>query len=390
MTDIVGTRVLEKQIDALKSDKRFILHRGGSRSTKTYSIIQSLIILALQESVEITIIRKTLPALRDSAMKDFISILRDQFDLFDERNFNRTQLIYTFDNGSTVKFLSCDNANKLRGLRHDYCWLEEATEFEWDDYIQLAMRTTNKLIFSYNPSEQQHWLYDLATKDNAVEIHSSYKDNPFLSQEQIEQIESLPEFEYRVFGLGERGVSPQQIFKDFKLQPVVIDPNLDWCYGMDFGFEDPSALVVLQLKENTLYIKELLYEQRLTGNDIVTRLADLKIDKKKLITADNARPEHIQEITRAGYNVIPCTKGPGSILAGIIRLKRYELVVDIHSANLIRELNGYKWKKNGEKIMDEPIMKDDHTIDAIRYGLQYLSNVPKKTSVLIGGKRLTW
>lgn len=174
-----STVVFEKTYEAIfTGSERFIIHQGGSRSSKSYSVCQVLILLALKEKgVVISIVRKTFPSLRASIMRDFFSILK-QHNIYDVKRHNKTEHTYTFKNGSVVEFFSVDNEEKVRGRKRDYCFVDEANQIFRDDFTQLNLRTSKKLIFGYNPSDNSSWLYDLP-QESTLMIKSTYKDNPF-------------------------------------------------------------------------------------------------------------------------------------------------------------------------------------------------------------------
>jgi phage terminase large subunit len=140
-------------------------------------------------------------------------------------------------------------------------------------------------------------------------------------------------------------------------------------YGLDFGFtNDPTALVKVFKKGDELYIQELLYHTNLTNIDISDRLTNIGLGRYDEIWADSAEPKSIEELHRRGWNIKPTAKGPDSVMAGIDILKRHRLFVTKDSMNLIKEFQNYKWQedKNGN-LLNRPIDKFNHAVDAIRY-----------------------
>jgi phage terminase large subunit len=202
--EIQATKIFEKNWNALQDDGvRFIINEGGSRSSKTYSLCQMIIIYCLEnKGVIVSIIRKTFPALRATVMRDFMEILKD-LNIYSNEQHNKSEHIYTFPNGSIVEFFSVDDEQKIRGRKRSLCWCNEANELYFDDYTQLNMRTEGKLIFDYNPSESASWLYELP-KDESILIKSTYKDNPFLPESikrQIEDLKRTDEALYQIYAL---------------------------------------------------------------------------------------------------------------------------------------------------------------------------------------------
>lgn len=357
--------------DKLKaSTKRIVVNQGGTRSGKTYSILQFLIIDCLESSTPKTysIVRKTFPALKATVLKDFISIL-DSIGLYSEHDHNKSDHIYKL-NGSEFEFFSLDQPTKVRGRKRDVLFLNEANELTLEDWRQLSLRTTGNIYLDYNPSDEYHWIYDdVLIRDDCEFIKSNYRDNPFLEQAIIDEIERIREVDenfWRVYGLGERGVSMESIYTHYKEVDSLPEQN-NYCYGIDFGFNNPTAIVKVGLIDKSAYATEILYESGLTTSDLLKRMEKLIPDKRKEIYADSADPKAIEEISRAGYNIRPADK---DVNAGIDKVKSTPLFIDKTSHNLLREIRNYKWKvdKNG-RTLDEPVKFNDHIMDALRYAI---------------------
>ncbi len=355
---------------AYRSTTRITCLQGGTRSSKTYSLCQLFIVKALQEPGKVfTICRKTLPALKGTAYRDVISILKEM-DLYSEANHNKSELSYTFNNGSMLEFISVDQPQKIRGRKRDYLWLNEANEFDFESWVQLSLRCTGKIYLDYNPSDPYSWIYEkVITRDDCTFLKSTYLANPFLDEDTIAEIERLKELDpdyWRVYGMGEIGSMSTQIFRQFNLVDEV-QGNLVG-YGLDFGFTNsPSALVAVYQSDDNLYIKEMLYEKRLTNTDLANKLREFRIDRQSEIVGDSAEPKTIEEIYRQGFNIKPAKKGAG-IHLGIDIMRRYKLHITKDSLNAIKEFRGYKWAtdKNGD-VLNTPVKVNDHLIDAVRY-----------------------
>lgn len=356
---------LEKNIKS----KRIIALQGGTRSGKTYSTLQWIIKQCLNyQGMTISIVRKTLPALKSSAMRDFIDIL-NSIGYYSESNHNKTENIYILNN-NIIEFFSLDIADKLRGRKRDLLYVNEANEIDLEDWRQLLLRTTGKVIIDYNPSDFEHWIYDqVLTRDDCGLIITTYKDNPHLPDALKKEIESLeqadPEY-WKIFGLGERGQLMGLVFNNWTNQLAVPDNANFVGYGLDWGFSaDPTALVSVWKYEQELYIREELYERGLTNQDIAERLKDMGITRKE-IYADSAEPKSIEEVYRLGFNIKPTQKGKDSIINSIDILRRYRL--NLIGNNLQKEFRTYKWKTDkAGKIVNEPVDFNNHLIDATRY-----------------------
>ena len=354
---------------AYRSSTRITCLQGGTRSSKTYSLCQLFIVKALKETGKVfTICRKTLPALKGTAYRDVLELLKE-LGLYLEEYHNKSELSYAL-NGNLIEFISIDQPQKIRGRKRDYLWLNEANEFNYEDYQQLILRTTGKVYLDYNPSDPYSWIYEkVITRDDCTFIKSTYKANPFLDKDTIAEIERLKDLDpdyWRVYGLGEIGSIQTMIFRQFELVDEVQGRLVG--YGLDFGFTNsPTALVAVYQSDNNLYIKEMLYEKRLTNMDIANKLKEFRIDRQSEIVGDSAEPKTIEEIYRQGFNIKPAKKGAG-IHLGIDIMRRYKLHITKDSLNAIKEFRGYKWAtdKNGD-VLNTPVKVNDHLIDATRY-----------------------
>lgn len=366
---VKANKTAKKTIEALlHSDKRYIVNEGGSRSGKTFGTIQMLIYYANKfPKTRITCVSHSLPHLKKGAMRDFLDIMND-WDWYSETEHNKTDGVYNFDNGSYIEFYGLEDADKARGSGRDILFINEANLISKGLFDQLDMRTTQKVIIDLNPSDFDIWCYALADSSNAVKIHSTYLDNPFLSEIQkrvIESYKDADEMMWRVYGLGLRGTSREQIYTHWKLTDSI--PDGDVIYGLDFGFNVPTALVRITLYENAVYAKEVLYKTGLTTTDLINELNVNIHSKTAEIFADSAEPKTIEEIYRSGFNIRPSDK---DVTEGIRKVKSMPLYIHRDSVNLISEIKKYKWKVDkNEKVLDEPTKENDHLLDAMRYAI---------------------
>jgi len=370
--DIRHSSVFTRNLEAYYNpDVKIIVNQGGARSTKTYSVLQIIIYLCqteLQNEV-IDIVRKTLAALRGTAMRDFFEILKD-LDIYDENSHNKTDNCYSL-NSNLIQFIGLDQPQKKRGAKRKILYCNEANELTAEDWKQLILRTTGKAFLDYNPSEEYSWIYDkVLTRQDHIFIKSTYLDNPFLEQTVVNEIERLKEQDendWNVYGLGERGTARETIYKKwetFRDEPVKIDETI---YGLDFGFNNPTALTKIAFSDAVPFVTELLYQSGLLNNKVIAKLEELGVSKSDIIYCDNAEPARIEEICQAGYNAQPADK---SVKDGIDYCQRQKLMIHESSVNMIKEIKSYKWKVNKDGItLDEPVKFMDHLMDSMRYAL---------------------
>lgn len=341
---------------------------GGSRSGKTYAALQWLIVQALQNKELVTIVRKTIPSLKRTVMKDFKDLMQTM-GIWNENDFNISDRTYTFYNDSQIQFISTDNAEKLRGVKSNILWIEEASEVDSESYLQLQIRTTGKIILSYNPTVSPwHWLREM---QDCTRYFTSYKDNPYLEKSVIRALEDLKNTNikaYQVYTKGEYTTNDKAIF-EFQLVEWLPDEAEFIAWGLDFGYaNDPNALVsVWKLNGNELYILEHCYEKGMVTNEIVDMLKKA-VSGNEEIWADSSEPRLIEEIRRAGFNIKPVTKGKDSINFGIGVLQNYKIKIPKSCQNLINEFYSYEWETDRfGKILDRPVDFNNHLLDAARY-----------------------
>ena len=381
-------------------ENRYIVMSGGTRSTKTYTILQFLILQAVKamrgnkKKITIGVFRSKLSWMKTSVLKDFFYIMKNQFHIWEPKRFNKSEMFYEMD-GNEIHFIGLDleaGYEKAHGMKADWLFFNESTELEYRHVRQLMMRCPGKIIFDFNPNcGKDFWIYKkILTQDNATIINSTYKDNPFLEQSIIDEIlgyEPTAENEKRgtadaihwdIYGLGRRNVVQGLVFPSYNIIKEMPSDKENFCRGLDFGFSnDPAALIDKCEHQGELYWDERMYQRGLTNiinphypqqKSLEGEFFKLGLNKQIEILADGSRPEAIQDLKNCSYNIKAAIKGPNSIWDGIEIIKRYRLNVTERSVNLIRDLNNYKWvlNKNG-KPTRLPVDNFNDTIDAGRY-----------------------
>ena len=363
----------------VNSDKRIIVHQGGSRSGKTYAICQYLIYLLTtrKKKLIITIARKTLPALKGSVFRDFMEIAENVgISYFAE--INKADLTFKYKN-HLVEFISLDNEMKVRGRKRTHCFLNEANEFYLEDFNQLSLRTTERMILDFNPSDVLHWIYsDICTRDDCDTYITTFEDNAFLDPEIKKEILRMKEKDadrWRVYGLGERATFKEgQIFDNWQwidYKKFLDKEHCEVAYGLDFGFSnDETTIVEVRRKNDRLYVHELLFRKGLTNQDIFDEIKKLGL-QEEIIICDSAEPKSIEELRRLGAYCKPSQKGKGSVLNGIQVIKEYEVFASKQSKNLLQEYQYYIWDSNRDGKSINKIKQNgmDHLMDALRYAV---------------------
>jgi phage terminase large subunit len=319
-------------------------------------------------------VRKTLPALKGSVLRDLKEIL-EMFGVYEADKWHSVDGYFELGT-NLIEWMSIDDETKVRGRKRDYLFVNESTEVSYDEFIQLLLRTSDMVVLDLNPSLWKSWIYDLEKREDTAYHIVTYKDNPFLPTTQREEIEKLKERDpnlWRIFGLGLKGVPTKMVFTHHEMfYDLPPDAKL-LGYGIDWGYSDPSTLVAVHKSSEALYVTELLYLKNVTIPDFIYKIKDLGLNLNDDFIADSANPQAIAELKREGINCKPVKKN--SILHGIDLIKRNKFMVNVRSKNLQDELQSYVWKsdKNGNNL-DEPIDESNHLIDGIRYVLEMKLN----------------
>jgi len=341
--------------------ERIVINEGSSRSSKTYSMMQLLLTMMYEEeNILITVVRKTLPSLKATAYRDFLEILNKN-DLYNPNNHNKTELTYKIGD-SEIEFISVDNFEKVKGRKRNYLFCNEANELTYNDFTQLALRTTKRIYLDYNPSHgEYHWIEEkIKTRDDVFIIHSSYKENPFNSPETIREIERLKDADpnlWRIYGLGLMGIASARIYTHIQLVDEMPEIYNERFFGLDFGFNHPTALVEVRQVDDDYYVDEIIYKSGWVNSVLIENLETIGISKESYIFCDNEDKNRIEEIRRSGYNVQKSNK---DVKNGIDKVKSKKVFFTKRSLNLIKESQSYSWKVTTDgKILDEPVKIND-------------------------------
>lgn len=336
--------------------------QGGTSAGKTFGVIPILIDKAAKTpSLDISIVSESIPHLKRGAMKDFKKIMVETGRWIDA-HWNATDFKYTFSNRSMIEFFSATDDSKLRGARRDWLYMNECNNLTFHAYTELASRTKMGVYLDWNPTEP-FWFHNDLMKDSDVDyLTINYLDNEACPESALNFILKAKEKAkesafwdnwYKVYGLGEVGSLQGTVFDNWDIVKSIPSDAEFLCYGLDFGFtNDPTAMVEVYRFNSEIYVRELIYQTRLTNSDIIDLFRRIGVDKYKPIVADSAEPKSIEDISRAGYTIEAAKKGPDSIRNSIDTLQQHRMHFTQDSVNLIKEARSYKWltDKSGKSL----------------------------------------
>lgn len=381
--EFIVTTALKK---LLRLKKRIKVVRGGTSASKTFSILPILIDRAIKTpNLEISVVSESIPHLRRGALKDFLKIMM-ALGRYNDNQFNKSTLKYTFGNGAYIEFFSVDQPDKLRGARRNVLYVNECNNVDFDSYYQLAIRTSGEIWLDYNPSSLFWVDREIINQEDVDFITLTYLDNEALPETIVKEIESAKVKAetsaywanwWQVYGLGLTGSLEGVCIPDWQEINLPTEARL-LCYGMDWGYSnDPTSLIAMYKYNDAYIFDELIYQKGLLNSDISDLLKTNGVED--IVYADSAEPKSIAELNSYGHNVLPVSKGRDSIVYGLNLINQNKVYVTSRSKNLINELRNYIWMtdKQGNKL-NKPIDAYNHAIDAMRYAITSQLENPNK------------
>jgi phage terminase large subunit len=380
----ITTKVFDDLLAAYRSGKyNVFVEEGGSRSSKTHSIIQFWINYANDnrgKPKRVIVTRKKGTWVKGTVVVDFLKILK-KYGLYDRKAHNKSEgagIYRLYD--TEFWFMGLDDEQRIHGMGSDAFWINEAIEASKNDYDQLMQRCSGFGVLDYNPSEEDHWIYDnICKRPRTYFHHSTLLDNRLIPKNARDQILSYEPTEenytngtvdkrkWEIYGLGKRAKIEGLVFETIEIVPEIPKWVKERFTGIDFGYtNDPTAIGEVGIQDNTLYVDELCYRTRMNIADIIKTLKDVNNDRK--IISESADPRLVDEIYHSGFNIHPVEKGKGSVEAGIEKMKTMKICVTERSVNAIKEFKNYTYQQDKTgKWLNVPIDDMNHIIDLVRY-----------------------
>ena len=376
----------------LSNYDRYLVLYGSAGSGKSHFAAQKIlfrILLGMEHGVTHTflVLRKTAPAARKSLIALFRHYI-SEWGLGRLVRYNKGDMVFEFVNGARILAGGLDDPEKIKSIEGlTGAWLEEATEFNEQDFMQVDLRlrgrvaTYKQIMLTFNPTDRRSWLHRKFFEDehnSATVVRTTYRDNRFIDDEYATILASLREQDemyYQVYALGEWGVPENIILTRWRVGAM---PQTEESYdmvtaGLDFGFNHPSALLRVGVRDGDLYVFQEVYERGLTNNELICCLRELTPPMTETIVADSAEPDRIREFRQAGFSIVPSRKGPGSVRDGIDFLKRRTIHIHPGCINTIREIQNWKYREDGSGVLlDEPVPFMDDAMAALRYAVEPL------------------
>lgn len=361
-----------------KLKKRIRAVPGGTSAGKTISIEQLLIDDAQSDTKPTltSIVSESFPHLKRGAMRDFLNMMQDHGYYNDDR-WNKSDFTYTLETGSRIEFFSADQPSKVRGPRRDRLFVNEGNNIPYETWDQLLVRTKEYAWIDWNPTNE-FWFYTevLGKRDDVDMVTLTYKDNEALDPNIVADIEShrMNKNWWAVYGEGKLGEVEGRVYRDWNIIDDIPHTARLERRGLDFGYsQDPAAIVDIYYYDGGYIVDEQLYQRGMHNSALADFIKNLQ-NPHTLVIADSAEPKSIDEMKMYGINMLPASKGPGSVTQGINYLQGKRVSITKRSVNLIREYRNYLWKTDKDgRILTIPEEGNDHALDAVRYAIQSLN-----------------
>lgn len=362
--------------------------QGGQGAGKTYSIVQVLINHAAGNAgKEIVIGSAELTKMRLTVIKDFVKIMKS-FGIYHESNFVAGTL-YRFPNGSFIKFVGLDKEDIGKGLRGDVFYLNEADKVNFETYREIASRFKH-IYIDYNPNAK-FWVHDeIIPRADCDYLCLTFQDNEYLDPAERDEIllyfekgygikwnPSIKEYpepvskywanKWRVYGLGEVGIIEGAVFENWEIIDELPSDAKLLGGGIDFGYVNPAAAVLVYQWNDHYIFDELIYETKLSNADMAEMIIANGFDNETWY-ADNAEPKSIAEIRKTGVRIHPCDGKTDLINYAVKIINSKPFYVTKRSVNVISELQSYIWDIDSKgQPTGKPRKKDDHAMNALCY-----------------------
>lgn len=387
--------------DLMHKKARYKVYWGGRGAAKSWAFAEALIRMAQVRAIRVMCLREFQNSIKESSHRIlWDTIKRLGMSAF----FHVTQESIKSTCGAEFVFRGMNDLteNTVRSMEgFDIAWVEEAHSFSngsWRTLLPTLRKAGSELWISYNMSEENdatHQIFVIKGRPNSIVHHINYDQNPYMSQELIDEMETDREQDFELYEhiwLGKPKKRSNAIIFNGKYRVKAFDEDL-WMladrlhFGADHGFaNDPATLTRSFILRNKLYIEYAAFWEHkdiaeLYGNRELGRPAlydEVPGSRDWPIMADNSRPETISHAVNEGWNLIAAEKWPGSVEDGIAHIRKFdEIIIHPRCVKMAEEAYMYRYKVDRKKIDEQgqplvlPIIVDafNHGWDAVRYSL---------------------
>ena len=361
------------------------VNQGGTSSGKTYSIMQLIAKILSEETAVCTVAGQDFPNLSAGPIRDFKTLISDSPYLRDIalENPRAVNGPFRFRNGSVLEFKAYDSWQDAKSGKREYLFINEAQGLTFEIAEELINRTKKGVWVDYNPNAR-FWVHTELLPEDDVELFiSNFTHNDKCPEKTVRRLlqykhkyetTGLKRWRNRwfVYGLGLTGIVEGVIFEDVNYIKYFPSRLQKVGYGLDFGFKNnKTALVKCGIADgDQLFGKQVIYQSGLTTPALARRMTQIGITGADRIVADHANSESIAILQAAGFNIVPCRKGNGSVMAGIDTLLYMDIHLTYDSVGWINEQENYKYKSKDGIFTNQPIDKFNDCWSGARYYIE--------------------
>jgi phage terminase large subunit len=367
-------------IATVNSKKKYIIHQGGTSSGKTYAILQSRFVRCVENpGIVSTVVGQDIPNLKLGAMRMANQIYDESKELkYFIKDFNQTDRKFTFKNRSILEFTAFENEQDAKSGKRDDLFINEANGIPWTVAWQLMIRSKSVCI-DYNPTTS-FWVHKkLIGRPDVEYIISDHRHNPFLTEEQHDEIEGIEDKDlWWVYARGRTGDIKGIIYPNWKEVDKLPETFDEEIWAIDYGYTvDPTAIVKMRfVKPKSIYVKEICYTPGLSEHAIIEVMTKSGFEPGMAFYSEHD-PDKVAQLRSLGIPVWMAEKGPGSIKNGIMKVKQFDVYYTSDSNWIREERSGYKWQEvlsydgSSSNIVNlpDPKYRAKHLLDAIKYGI---------------------
>lgn len=397
------------QIEHIGDTTRELMVEGSAGSGKTYFACYKVIFYGLQyPNARIYVYRVTLPSLKKTAWLEIRNILQKYEIPFEEK---KAEGKIIFENGSTIFFGALDELSKVRSVNADMIYIEQCEELTNEAfYVELMLRLGrgeasqredgySQMLVVVQPESTEHWLYGhyhefndvkpktdkygnvIMTYDEVLKethakrktVHFHYSQNYKLPIESRQYYDDLKNIDYELwqrYSAGLWGKISDVIYPNY--DTIVLRDKFElYTIGGDFGYNNPSCILLIGWYDDECYVLDEVYETKLLNSELIQKTTEMLFEhhlypeKLDMGWLDSAEPDRIEEFRQNGY---PVEGGIKDVRAKISTTKQTKIHIHPRCVNTLKEIKGYKYRTDKDGVvLDEPIKLNDHAMDALSY-----------------------
>ena len=392
---------------------------GAAGTGKTWGILFILHMLSLyRPNMRILICRKTRAALTESVLvtyeQEVLPVTGHRWMAEDSKR--RVRQSYAYPNGTEWIVGGIDTPSRILSTSYDLAFVNEAIELEEEDWEMIQSRigrpdrshSLNCIIGDTNPGVPSHWLKARCDRGQTEERTSRHQDNPSFWREGAwtpagesyrARLARLTGARYKRLYEGLWAAGESQWFTEFGPQHVSAAAEyrigLPLHVAVDSGFH--TGVVWFQIvgagDDTKVHVFRSWYTHNRpaydVGREVLKRTSEAchhrSIGRFDRGTTDPAgdSPTGIgttvfEEYRRAGLNLDPWPRYPGSVADGLALIESFVsvdppgLLIHPRCTDLIAAFENYCRKKQGGQFIDKPVDPQhphEELIDALRGGL---------------------